>query len=150
MHCARQVFGYPGYFADRCSSRIDLVGCLTWLSYPLSRFACQALAVHVQGLSCNLDALRSQSRFQAPRERHYVIVLIGCGITILMQSSSVSISTLTPLVAVGPLRLDKMFRLSHLVVLPSVSFCLSSSCSPFSRVELTISSFAATRAVRLS
>merc|ERR1719429_629092 len=39
----------------------------------------------------------------------YVLVLFGVGITILMQSSSVTTSTLTPLVAVGLLRLDKMF-----------------------------------------
>ena len=72
---------------------------LTWLYFSLSRFACQALAVHFQGSSGNLDALRFQSR----------IVLSGCGITILMQSSSVTTSTLSLLVAVGPLRLVKVF-----------------------------------------
>ncbi len=39
----------------------------------------------------------------------YVLVLFGVGITILMQSSSVTTSTLTPLVGVGLIKLDKMF-----------------------------------------
>ena len=47
--------------------------------------------------------------FRIPEIGNYVIVLFGCGITILMQSSSVTTSTLTPLVAVGPLRLAKTF-----------------------------------------
>ena len=47
--------------------------------------------------------------FRIPEVGNYVIILFGCAITILMQSSSVTTSTLTPLVAVGLLRLDKMF-----------------------------------------
>jgi len=39
----------------------------------------------------------------------YVLVLFGIGITILMQSSSITTSTLTPLVGVGLISLDKMF-----------------------------------------
>jgi sodium-dependent phosphate cotransporter len=39
----------------------------------------------------------------------YILVLFGVGITILMQSSSVTTSTLTPLVGVGLIKLDKMF-----------------------------------------
>ena len=46
---------------------------------------------------------------RVPEIGNYVIVLSGCGITILMQSSSVTTSTLSLLVAVGPLRLVKVF-----------------------------------------
>jgi hypothetical protein len=38
----------------------------------------------------------------------YVLVLFGIGITILMQSSSITTSTLTPLVGVGLIKLEKM------------------------------------------
>jgi len=39
----------------------------------------------------------------------YVLVAFGIGITILMQSSSITTSTLTPLVGVGLIKLEKMF-----------------------------------------
>jgi sodium-dependent phosphate cotransporter len=39
----------------------------------------------------------------------YVLMLFGVGLTILMQSSSVTTSALTPLVGMGMIRVDKMF-----------------------------------------
>jgi len=39
----------------------------------------------------------------------YVLMVFGMGLTILMQSSSVTTSTLTPLVGEGIIRVDKMF-----------------------------------------
>jgi len=39
----------------------------------------------------------------------YILLAFGIGITILMQSSSITTSTLTPLVGVGLIKLDKMF-----------------------------------------
>ncbi|CAK0844760.1 unnamed protein product, partial [Prorocentrum cordatum] len=39
----------------------------------------------------------------------YILILFGVGITILMQSSSITTSTLTPLVGIGLIKLDKMF-----------------------------------------
>eukprot|EP00747_Dinoflagellata_sp_TGD_P161205 gnl/TRDRNA2_/TRDRNA2_178057_c0_seq9.p1 gnl/TRDRNA2_/TRDRNA2_178057_c0~~gnl/TRDRNA2_/TRDRNA2_178057_c0_seq9.p1 ORF type:complete len:897 (+),score=140.98 gnl/TRDRNA2_/TRDRNA2_178057_c0_seq9:156-2693(+) len=40
---------------------------------------------------------------------NYVLILFGTAITILFQSSSVTTSTLTPLVGIGLVRIDKMF-----------------------------------------
>jgi len=39
----------------------------------------------------------------------YILMCFGAGLTILMQSSSVTTSTLTPLVGIGLIRVDKMF-----------------------------------------
>jgi hypothetical protein len=39
----------------------------------------------------------------------YILMTFGMGLTILMQSSSVTTSTLTPLVGIGLIRIDKMF-----------------------------------------
>merc|ERR1719346_382312 len=39
----------------------------------------------------------------------YILMVFGMGLTILMQSSSVTTSTLTPLVGEGIIRVDKMF-----------------------------------------
>merc|ERR1719230_1825070 len=40
---------------------------------------------------------------------NYVLIIFGTAITILFQSSSITTSTLTPLVGIGLVRLDKMF-----------------------------------------
>lgn len=42
----------------------------------------------------------------------YVSIVIGCGITILVQSSSITTSVLTPLVGLGAIRLEQMFPLA--------------------------------------
>lgn len=39
----------------------------------------------------------------------YILLVFGAGLTILMQSSSITTSTLTPLVGIGLIKLDKMF-----------------------------------------
>jgi sodium-dependent phosphate cotransporter len=39
----------------------------------------------------------------------YILLLFGAGVTILFQSSSITTSTLTPLVGIGLIKLDKMF-----------------------------------------
>eukprot|EP00930_Biecheleria_cincta_P098175 TRINITY_DN89854_c0_g1_i1.p1 TRINITY_DN89854_c0_g1~~TRINITY_DN89854_c0_g1_i1.p1 ORF type:complete len:862 (-),score=155.86 TRINITY_DN89854_c0_g1_i1:32-2572(-) len=39
----------------------------------------------------------------------YILIAFGAGITILMQSSSITTSTLTPLVGVGLIKLEKMY-----------------------------------------
>merc|ERR1719240_1113215 len=44
-----------------------------------------------------------------PPLANYILIVFGMGITILFQSSSVTTSTLTPLVGIGLVRLDKMF-----------------------------------------
>jgi len=44
-----------------------------------------------------------------PGVADYVLILFGAGITILMQSSSITTSTLTPLVGIGLIKLEKMF-----------------------------------------
>jgi hypothetical protein len=45
----------------------------------------------------------------APGLANYVLIVFGIGITIMFQSSSVTTSTLTPLVGIGLVRIDKMF-----------------------------------------
>ncbi|GAB6031947.1 hypothetical protein CHUAL_010331 [Chamberlinius hualienensis] len=42
----------------------------------------------------------------------YVYILVGCGMTIIVQSSSIFTSTLTPLVGVGIISLDRMYPLT--------------------------------------
>lgn len=42
----------------------------------------------------------------------YVAILVGAGLTVVVQSSSVFTSTLTPLVGIGALELDRMYPLT--------------------------------------
>ncbi|KAJ8309274.1 hypothetical protein KUTeg_014148 [Tegillarca granosa] len=42
----------------------------------------------------------------------YVAIIVGCGLTILVQSSSIFTSTMTPLVGVGVIGLDRMYPLT--------------------------------------
>merc|ERR1719331_284420 len=46
---------------------------------------------------------------QAPGVANYILIVFAIGITILFQSSSVTTSTLTPLVGIGLVKIDKMF-----------------------------------------
>ena len=42
----------------------------------------------------------------------YVAIIVGCGLTMLVQSSSIFTSAITPLVGVGILHLDRMYPLT--------------------------------------
>ena len=43
----------------------------------------------------------------------YLAVLIGCGLTVAVQSSSITTSTLTPLVGMGLIRLEQMYPITR-------------------------------------
>ena len=48
--------------------------------------------------------------YKATNVNGLVAMIIGCGITVLVQSSSITTSVLTPLVGVGVVQLDQMVR----------------------------------------
>ena len=50
--------------------------------------------------------------YKATNINGYLAMLIGCGITILVQSSSITTSTLTPLVGMGVIQLEQMYPLT--------------------------------------
>ena len=81
------------------------LGCLTLCLFLLVKL--------LQSISKGRVSIRMRVvlnlEFWIPETGSYVIILFGCAITILMQSSSVTTPTLTSLVAVGLLRLDKIF-----------------------------------------
>merc|ERR1719337_397125 len=45
----------------------------------------------------------------APGLANYILIAFGAGLTVVFQSSSVTTSTLTPLVGIGLIRIEKMF-----------------------------------------
>ena len=48
--------------------------------------------------------------YKATNVNGLLAMLIGCGITVLIQSSSITTSVLTPLVGIGVIQLDQMVR----------------------------------------
>ena len=80
-------------------------GCLTMCLV----FLVKLLELILKGLVAIWMRFVLNLEFRIPEIGNHVIILFGCAITILVQSSSVTTSTLTLLVALGLLRLDKMF-----------------------------------------
>merc|ERR1719432_175333 len=56
-----------------------------------------------------MKALLNLEFKSVPYVGDYVLLLFGVVVTILFQSSSITTSTLTPLVGIGLIKLDKMF-----------------------------------------
>jgi len=83
-------------------SLIFLTTCLSLLVKLLQSVFRGRVAIWMQSL-LNLEFK------SVPLLGDYVLVAFGIGITILMQSSSITTSTLTPLVGVGLIKLEKMF-----------------------------------------
>lgn len=50
--------------------------------------------------------------YKATNLNGYIAIVVGCAITILVQSSSITTSLLTPFVGIGALRLEQMFPLT--------------------------------------
>jgi len=50
--------------------------------------------------------------YKATNINGYLAMLLGCGITILVQSSSITTSTLTPLVGMGVIQIEQMYPLT--------------------------------------
>lgn len=72
-----------------------------------------------------LASVSNRVIYKATDLNGYVAILIGCGLTVLVQSSSVTTSALTPLVGVGALRLEQMYPLTLGANIGTVSILLS-------------------------
>ena len=102
---------------------------LAWLSDSVSLLLMKLLQSIFKGRVSIRMRVVLNLEFWIPEIGNYVIILFGCAIIILMQSSSVTTPTLTSLVAVGLLRLEKTFPFT--VGANVVSLALSWSCSKF-------------------
>merc|ERR1711915_670366 len=59
-----------------------------------------------------LMGMSTRILYKATNVNGYLAILIGAGLTILVQSSSITTSALTPFVGMGALRLEQMFPLT--------------------------------------
>jgi sodium-dependent phosphate cotransporter len=101
----------PTFFTDHATADDEMAagGVALFISLVL---LCVCLGVLVRILQHMVMGTSATMLRKATDVNGYLAMLIGCGITILVQSSSITTSVLTPLVGVGVLPLSKMYPLS--------------------------------------
>ncbi|KAL7512164.1 hypothetical protein ACHAXN_009142 [Cyclotella atomus] len=108
--CDKDV-GCPAFFQDGATKKDDDVagGVCLFLSLLLL-ILCLIGLVNV--LQRGLNGMSTRIIYKATNVNGVVAIAIGAGITILVQSSSITTSVLTPLVGVGCIQLEQMFPLT--------------------------------------
>jgi len=101
----------PAFFDVHATKEDDQLSGLTALIIGLVMlFACLFGMVLI--LQRMLLGASTRIIYKATKINGYLAILVGCGITMVIQSSSVTTSTLTPLVGLGVLRVEEMFPLT--------------------------------------
>lgn len=101
----------PGFFSKDASEHDDKVsGGVIFFIALFMLFSCLMAMVAI--LQTLLLGISTRIIFKATNVNGYVSILIGAAITCLVQSSSITTSTLTPLVGIGAIRLEQMYPLT--------------------------------------
>jgi sodium-dependent phosphate cotransporter len=101
----------PAFFQADASAKDDKVsgGVVFFISIVIL-FTCLAGLVTV--LQKMLLGMSTRVVYKATDINGYLAIAIGAGLTMIVQSSSITTSALTPLVGMGALRLEQMFPLT--------------------------------------
>jgi sodium-dependent phosphate cotransporter len=103
--------GCPAFFQDGATRKDDEVaGAVCFFMAICILVICLIGLVSV--LQKMLMGTSTRIIYKATNVNGYLAILIGCGITILVQSSSITTSVLTPFVGIGALRIEQMFPLT--------------------------------------
>ena len=101
----------PAFFQPDATAKDDKVsGGVVFFIGIIILFTC--LVVLVALLQRMLLGMSTRIVYKATDVNGYLAIAIGAGITICVQSSSITTSALTPLVGMGALRLEQMFPLT--------------------------------------
>jgi len=101
----------PAFFDSEATESIDRTsGVCAFIIGLILLFIC--LFALVKLLQRMMMGSSTRVLYKATNINGYLAILIGAGITILVQSSSITTSVLTPLVGVGALRLEQMLPLT--------------------------------------
>ena len=108
--CDKTV-GCPAFFQDGATKKDDDVagGVCLFLSLLLL-IVCLIGLVNV--LQRGLNGMSTRVIYKATNVNGIIAIAIGAGITVLVQSSSITTSVLTPMVGVGCIQLEQMFPLT--------------------------------------
>jgi sodium-dependent phosphate cotransporter len=109
--CSSDSGKCPAFFQGDASARDDKVsGGVVFFIAIVVLFVCLAGLVTV--LQKLLLGMSTRVVYKATDINGYLAIAIGTGLTMLVQSSSITTSTLTPLVGIGALRLEQMLPLT--------------------------------------
>ena len=101
----------PAFFSEEASAKDDKVsGGVVFFMAIVILFTCLIGLVGI--LQRLLLGTSTRLVYKATDVNGYVAIAIGAGVTMLVQSSSITTSTLTPLVGMGALRLEQMYPLT--------------------------------------
>lgn len=111
ISCSSRTNKCPAFFQATASAHDDRVSGGVMFFFALCiLFIC--LIAFIAVLQRLLLGISTRIIFKATDLNGYLGIAIGCGITILVQSSTITTSTLTPLVGIGAIRLEQMFHLT--------------------------------------
>lgn len=109
--CDKDTNDCPAFFSENATVTDDKTsGGVVFILALILLFSCLLGIVAV--LQRMLLGMSTRIIYKATDVNGYLAIAIGCGITMLVQSSSITTSTLTPLVGMGALRLEQMFPLT--------------------------------------
>merc|ERR1712038_317183 len=103
--------GCPAFFQDGASRRQDEISGAVCFVLGLGILVICLIGL-VTCLQKMLMAMSTRIIYKATNINGYLAILVGAGITVLVQSSSITTSALTPFVGMGALRLEQMFPLT--------------------------------------
>merc|ERR1711920_932907 len=109
--CDKSSGTCPVFFAEGASRQDDEIsgGICFFLALVILVICLIGLVTVLQKM---LLGMSTRILYKATNINGYLAILVGVGITILVQSSSITTSTLTPLVGIGALRLEQMLPLT--------------------------------------
>ena len=103
--------GCPAFFSKDASETDDKVsGGVVFFIAIIILFTCLLGIVTI--LQRMLLGMSTRIIYKATNVNGYIAIAIGAGLTMLVQSSSITTSTLTPFVGMGALRLEQMLPLT--------------------------------------
>ena len=103
--------GCPAFFLPEASSKDDKVsgGVVFFIGIMMIFFCLIGMVTLLQKM---LLGMSTRIVYKATDINGYLAIAIGAGITMIVQSSSITTSALTPLVGMGALRLEQMLPLT--------------------------------------
>jgi len=111
ISCDKDSNECPAFFVADASAEDDKVsGGVVFFIGIVILFICLLGLVYI--LQKLLLGMSTRIIYKATDINGYLAICIGAGITIVVQSSSITTSALTPLVGMGALRLEQMFPLT--------------------------------------
>jgi sodium-dependent phosphate cotransporter len=109
--CDKKTGNCPAFFQEGASKQDDMVS--GWVCLVMSLFLLILCLIGlVTLLRRMLYGASTRIIYKATSINGYVAMVVGCGVTILVQSSSITTSTLVPLAGIGVLKLEQVYPLT--------------------------------------